>query len=182
MNDTTITQYSNQQLTGLIIEIQKYEKLPYAVTVHLSGYIDKYNSTMLLDKITEIIANGVTRIIFLCGELKHISFIGLQIFSNIRDTIKLLKGELILINIQPKVYETFQFFGYSQVFSFIQNLEDINQKNETSFNLSSTIFPKLITCITCGIKLEAIKAGKFRCSNCKTILTIDNNAKTFLES
>ena len=182
MTISTVTQNLNQQSESLTIQIQRYEKEPSAVTVYLSGYIDEYNSNILLDKINELIAKNFTQLLFLCGELKHVSFIGLQVFSKILKEVKLLKGELFLINLQPKVYENFQFLGYSQSFSFIQNLEDVNHDYINNLNLSKTNFPRLFTCITCGIELKAIKAGKFRCSNCKTILTIDNNAKTFLES
>ena len=44
MTSSTVTQNLNQQSESLTIQIQRYEKEPSAVTVYLSGYIDKYNS------------------------------------------------------------------------------------------------------------------------------------------
>ena len=77
MTSSTVTQNLNQQSESLTIQIQRYEKEPSAVTVYLSGYIDEYNSNILLDKINEIIAKNFTQILFLCVEL---NLFGLDIF------------------------------------------------------------------------------------------------------
>ncbi|MCP4178729.1 MAG: anti-sigma F factor antagonist, partial [bacterium] len=44
----------------------------------------------------------------------------------------------------------------------------------------SDIFPKIFRCPICSKKLKASKAGRFRCSECKTILAIDNSGQVFL--
>ena len=42
------------------------------------------------------------------------------------------------------------------------------------------VFPKIFKCPICGKKLKATKPGRFRCSECKTILAIDNSGQVFL--
>ena len=42
------------------------------------------------------------------------------------------------------------------------------------------VFPKIFACPVCSKRLKASKAGRFRCSECKTILAIDNQAQVFL--
>ena len=43
-----------------------------------------------------------------------------------------------------------------------------------------TIFPRIFKCPICSKKLKASKPGRFRCSECKTILAIDNAGQVFL--
>jgi ribosomal protein L37AE/L43A len=45
---------------------------------------------------------------------------------------------------------------------------------------SSDVFPKIFQCPICSKKLKATKSGRFRCSECKTILAIDNSGQVFL--
>ena len=42
------------------------------------------------------------------------------------------------------------------------------------------IFPKIFSCPVCSKRLKATKSGRFRCSECKTILAIDNQGEVFL--
>ena len=42
------------------------------------------------------------------------------------------------------------------------------------------IFPKIFTCPVCSKKLKAPRSGRFRCSECKTILAVDSNGQVFL--
>jgi len=42
------------------------------------------------------------------------------------------------------------------------------------------IFPKTFNCPICSKRLKASRAGRFRCSECKTILAIDNSGQVFL--
>ena len=44
----------------------------------------------------------------------------------------------------------------------------------------ANLFPKIFSCPICSKKLKAVKAGRFRCSECKTILAIDNAGQVFL--
>ncbi|MFQ3547304.1 MAG: anti-sigma F factor antagonist, partial [Termitinemataceae bacterium] len=44
----------------------------------------------------------------------------------------------------------------------------------------ATVFPKIFSCPICSKKLKAVKSGRFRCSECKTILAIDNAGQVFL--
>ncbi|MDX9958981.1 MAG: anti-sigma F factor antagonist, partial [Spirochaetia bacterium] len=45
---------------------------------------------------------------------------------------------------------------------------------------TQSAFPKIFSCPICNKKLKAAKPGRFRCSECKTILAIDNSGQVFL--
>jgi tRNA(Ile2) C34 agmatinyltransferase TiaS len=42
------------------------------------------------------------------------------------------------------------------------------------------VFPKVVSCPICYRKLKAVKAGRFRCSECKNILAIDEAGQVLL--
>ena len=77
--------------------------------------------------------------------------------------------------------EVFQLLGFSQFFNIKENLEEavafFAQKGEA---LQAGPFPKIFKCPICSKKLKAVKPGRFRCSECKTILAIDNAGQVLL--
>jgi hypothetical protein len=90
-------------------------------------------------------------------------------------------GDLVLLEIQPKVYEVFQLLGFSQFFNIKDNLEEaVDYFVKGGQTGSTNVFPKIFKCPICSKKLKATRAGRFRCSECKTILAIDNSGQVFL--
>jgi len=75
----------------------------------------------------------------------------------------------------------FQLLGFSQFFNIKETLEDavafFTQAGKVG---ASAIFPKIFKCPICSRKLKAARAGRFRCSECKTILVIDDSGQVFL--
>jgi hypothetical protein len=90
-------------------------------------------------------------------------------------------GDLVLLEIQPKVYEVFQLLGFSQFFNIKDNLdESVDFFRAGNPVEKANVFPKIFSCPICSKKLKAVKPGRFRCSECKTILAIDNAGQVFL--
>ena len=90
-------------------------------------------------------------------------------------------GDLVLLEIQPKVYEVFQLLGFSQFFNIKENLDEaVSFFAARGEEGKGAIFPRIFKCPICSKKLRASKAGRFRCSECKTILAIDNAGQVFL--
>lgn len=78
------------------------------------------------------------------------------------------------MSIQPKVYEVFQLLGFSQFYNIKESIEDaIKFFSETTVS-NVSIFPKIVSCPVCSKRLKATKSGRFRCSECKSILAIDS--------
>jgi hypothetical protein len=110
-----------------------------------------------------------------------VSSTGIGSFTAFLKSVKPRGGDLVLLEIQPKVYEVFQLLGFSQFFNIKDNLEDsINYFRSGSATESVSLFPKVFACPICSKKLRALKPGRFRCSECKTILAIDNAGQVFL--
>ncbi|WP_461248685.1 STAS domain-containing protein, partial [Treponema sp. R6D11] len=106
---------------------------------------------------------------------------GIGSFTTFLKAVKPQGGDLVLLDIQPKVFEVFQLLGFSQFFNIRESLEDsIEFFNSDKVQDKPSIFPKVVACPLCYKKLKAVKAGRFRCSECKSILAIDDNGQVLL--
>ena len=70
-----------------------------------------------------------------------------------------------IVNIKDTVDDAMKFFA---------------KDASSSESSTSDLFPKIFACPVCSKKLKATKSGRFRCSECKTILAIDNQGQVFL--
>jgi len=110
-----------------------------------------------------------------------VSSTGIGSFTAFLKSVKPRGGDLVLLEIQPKVYEVFQLLGFSQFFNIKENLEEsVAFFADKGDQEKAGPFPKIFKCPICSKKLKAVKAGRFRCSECKTILAIDNAGQVFL--
>jgi len=174
-NNDIIPQFDNETNESLTITLQNVSGVEGCLVVVLSGYIDTYNSNFFQKQVQRVIEAGFTRLIFNCGSLNYVSSTGIGSFSVFLKTVKPLDGDMILLNVQPKVYEVFQLLGFSQVFNMKDTLHSaISFFGGVPLEQKSTVFPKLFSCPVCPKKLQTVKSGRFRCPGCKTIITVDN--------
>lgn len=180
-NNDIVPGFDEEKDESLKIKLQKVDSLEGCLILYLTGYIDTYNSNFFQKRVTRAVESGFIRLIFHCGGLNYVSSTGIGSFTAFLKSVKPRGGDLVLLEIQPKVYEVFQLLGFSQFFNIKDNLEEATEffkKGGTS--VESDIFPKIFKCPICGKKLKATKPGRFRCSECKTILAIDNTGQVFL--
>lgn len=180
-NNEIVAGFDEEKDDSLKINLEKVSKAEGCLILYLNGYIDTYNSNFFQKRVNRAIEAGFPRLIFHCSGLNYVSSTGIGSFTAFLKAVKPKGGDLVLLEIQPKVYEVFQLLGFSQFFQIKDNMDDAiahftsnNQKVETS------VFPKIFRCPICSTKLKASKSGRFRCSNCKTILAIDGSGQVFL--
>ena len=65
-----------------------------------------------------------------------------------------------------------------EVITLTEAVEFFNR--ESSAGGGTDLFPKIFQCPICSKKLKATRSGRFRCSECKTILAIDKAGQVFL--
>ena len=119
--------------------------------------------------------------IFNCSSLNYVSSTGIGSFTVFLKVVKPKGGDVILLEIQPKVYEVFQLLGFSQFFNIKSTAEEaIAYFNNGGGETSNGVFPLVISCLVCNKKLRATKSGRFRCSGCRSILAINENGEVSL--
>ena len=180
-NNDIVPGFDDEKDDSLKIRLDKIDDAPRCVMMTLVGYIDTYNSNFFQKRVQKAIESGFVRLIFQCSGLNYVSSTGIGSFTTFLKAVKPQGGDLVLLDIQPKVYEVFQLLGFSQFFNIRDSLdESISYFNTDQVREKPTIFPKIVSCPICYKKLKAVKAGRFRCSECKSILAIDATGNVLL--
>jgi anti-sigma B factor antagonist len=180
-NNDIVPGFDDEKDDSLKIRLQKIDSIDGCLLIFLTGYIDTYNSNFFQKRVTKAIESGFTLLIFNCSGLNYVSSTGIGSFTAFLKAVKPRGGDLVLLEIQPKVYEVFQLLGFSQFFNIKDNIDEaIEFFSKTGTSTTSDIFPKIFKCPICSKKLKATKPGRYRCSECKTILAIDKNGQVFL--
>jgi len=180
-NNDIVPGFDDEKDDSLKIRLQKVDPVENCLTLFLTGYIDTYNSNFFQKRVTKAIDSGFVRLIFNCGGLNYVSSTGIGSFTAFLKAVKPRGGDIVLLEIQPKVYEVFQLLGFSQFFNIKDNLEEaVGFFRQGDQGAAQSVFPKIFSCPICNKKLKAAKPGRFRCSECKTILAIDNAGQVFL--
>ncbi|MCL1836745.1 MAG: STAS domain-containing protein [Treponema sp.] len=175
VNNEIVAGFDDEKDESLKIKLQRVDNVDGCLVLTLNGYIDTYNSNYFQKRVQKTIEAGFTRLIFSCGGLNYVSSTGIGSFTAFLKTVKPKGGDLVLLEVQPKVYEVFQLLGFSQFFNIKANLdESISFFQGGADEAAAVSFPIVFTCPICSKKLKAVKTGRFRCSECKTILSIDN--------
>ena len=182
MNNDIIPGFDDEKDDSLKIRLQKIDSVDKCLVFYLAGYIDTYNSNYFQKRVNKGVEAGYVRLIFHCGGLNYVSSTGIGSFTAFLRMVKPKGGDLVLLEIQPKVYEVFQLLGFSQFFNIRENLEEaVSYFSQTAETGKQEAFPKIFKCPICSKKLKGTRAGRFRCSECKTILTIDRGGQVTLE-
>jgi anti-anti-sigma factor len=180
-NNDIVLGFDDEKDESLKIKLQKIDEVEGCLVLSLTGYIDTYNSNYFQKRVAKAIEGGFIRLIFQCKDLNYVSSTGIGSFTAFLKSVKPRGGDLVLLEIQPKVYEVFQLLGFSQFFNIKELLDDsVNFFRSGTVSDAGSLFPKVFSCPICSKKLKAIKPGRFRCSECKTILAIDNTGQVFL--
>ncbi len=180
-NNEIVPGFDEEKDSSLKISLEKVENKENTILIILNGYIDTYNSVYFQNQVGKIVSAGYINLIFSCAGLNYVSSTGIGSFTAFLKLVKPKGGDIVLLSIQPKVYEVFQLLGFSQFFNIKESLEDaISFFSEPAVSAQTSLFPKVFVCPVCSRRLKATKSGRFRCSDCKSILVIDQQAQIFL--
>lgn len=176
-NDDIVPGFNEEKDDSLRITLERPEESSACIILYLNGYIDTYNSAFFQKRVQTVVEAGYSNLIFNCAALNYVSSTGIGSFTAFLKLVKPKDGDIVLLDIQPKVYEVFQLLGFSQFFNIKDNLSDAIAFFRQDFADDSEIFPKVFACPVCAKKLKAVKPGRFRCSECKSILAIDSKGE-----
>lgn len=179
-NNNLVPGFSDEKDDSLKITLEKIDSVEKCIVLYLNGYIDTYNSAFFQKSVAKVVEAGFLNLIFNCSALNYVSSTGIGSFTAFLKMVKLKGGDVVLLEIQPKVYEVFQLLGFSQFFNIKDSPDEAKNFFKKGQTTISEIFPKIFSCPVCNKKLKAGRSGRFRCSECKTILAIDPQGNVFL--
>ena len=172
--------FNDERDDSLKITLEKVDDVENCLIVYLNGYIDTYNSSFFQKKIQKVVEAGFDKLIFNCASLNYVSSTGIGSFTAFLKMVKPKGGDIVLLEIQAKVYEVFQLLGFSQFFNIKDATVDAINHFKQGAPAEISQFPKIFSCPVCSKRLKATKAGRFRCSECKSIIAIDEKGQVFL--
>ena len=123
-NNEIVPGFDDEKDDSLKIRLQKIEDTEGCLVLYLTGYIDTYNSNYFQKRVAKAIEAGFIKLIFHCSGLNYVSSTGIGSFTAFLKAVKPRGGDLVLLEIQPKVYEVFQLLGFSQFFNIKENLDE----------------------------------------------------------
>ena len=180
-NNALVPGFDNEKDDSLTISLRKADAINKGIFIYLSGYIDTYNSSYFQKQMNKVIEAGFVNLVFNCSSLNYVSSTGIGSFTVFLKIVKPKGGDVVLLEIQPKVYEVFQLLGFAQFFNIKSSADEaIAFFNNGGTTNDNSIFPLIISCPVCNKKLRATKSGRFRCSGCRSILAINENGEVSL--
>jgi anti-anti-sigma factor len=123
-NNDIVPGFDNEIDESLKIKLESVNGVKGCLILELSGSIDTYNSTYFQKCIHKLVEAGFTQLIFNCSGLNYVSSTGIGSFTSFLKALKPKGGNLVLFEIQPKVFEVFQLLGFSQFFVIKKTLEE----------------------------------------------------------
>ncbi len=180
-NNAIVPGFDNEKDDSLTITLRKADSIKKGIFVYLSGYIDTYNSSFFQKQMSKVIDAGFVNLVFNCSSLNYVSSTGIGSFTVFLKVVKPKGGDIVLLEIQPKVYEVFQLLGFSQFFNIKSTAEEaVSYFSTGGASSDNSAFPLVISCPVCSKKLRATKSGRFRCSGCRSIIAINENGEVSL--
>jgi len=123
-NNDIISGFDDERDEGLNINLEKVPEIEGCLILTLNGRIDTDNSAYFQKHVNKAIQAGFMRLIFNCAGLNYVSSTGIGSFTSFLKILKPKSGDLVLLEIQPKVNEVFQLLGFSRFFAIKKTLEE----------------------------------------------------------
>jgi anti-anti-sigma factor len=180
-NNIIVPGFDDETEKNIKIRLHEVPDVNGCLVLVLAGYINTYNSHHFLKQIQKAIDAGFVRLIFDCSGLGSVSSAGIGSFTALLKMVKPQGGDVVLLGVQPEIHELLQLLGLSRFFNSTNSLdESIDFFMTAGEDHAVPDFPIVFQCFVCSKKLKAVKPGRFRCSECKTILTVDNAGEVTL--
>jgi anti-sigma B factor antagonist len=92
--------------------------------VVIKGRIDSYTAPNLSEMLSELTLNNQFKFILDMSDVSYVSSAGLRVLIDLQKTCKKMhQGEVLLLNIPQRVYETLELAGFLPLFKFYKNVD-----------------------------------------------------------
>jgi anti-sigma B factor antagonist len=191
MSDT-VSGFEGTANAQVKLSLKKVDEVPGCLCVTITGQIDTYNSHYFQQEMNKCLDAGYGKLILDASGLNYMSSTGIGAFTYLLKATKQKNGEVVILNVQPKVMEVFQLLGFSSFFPIYYSYgeavshflpkkkAEIIEEAENVEEIKS-VFPVILTCPACKNRMRASKAGRFRCSSCKVVVKISPEARISLD-
>jgi anti-sigma B factor antagonist len=97
--------------------------------VKITGRVDSFTAPKLGEALNEMAQAGKYNIILEMGDVEYVSSAGLRVMIDIQKTCKQQsKGEVLLVSVPKRIYETLELAGFVPLFRFFDNVTEAVEK------------------------------------------------------
>jgi anti-sigma B factor antagonist len=174
MNNAIVPGFDDEKTDNLVITLQKADSEEGCLVMYLDGHVDAYNAPSFQKKVGRAVEAGYVKLVINLAAVSFVGSSGIGVFAHLMRTLRSRGGDVVMVKPHPRVYEVFQLLGFSSFFQFVDGTDEaIALFARNRQNSAAAPFPKTFGCLICEKKLRAVRAGRFRCPECKTILALD---------
>lgn len=170
MNNDIVKGFDDEKEDSIKVRLEQVVRVPDCLVFRLNGYIDSFNHPYFLRKVTMAVEAGFIRLIFDMRAVNYVSSAGYASFITTLKMVRSRGGDMVLQEIQPRVFDPLVLLGFENYFNRADNLE------ESIVLLTkappAALFPRKFACPICEVRLRARRAGRFRCARCRTVITL----------
>jgi anti-anti-sigma factor len=174
-NNEIVPGFDEYTCNSLVIELQKVEGGDNCLALKLKGQIDTYSSVYFQKNVKMAIDAGFINLAFLLNSVDYVSSTGVGALLQLQKAVREKGGDIAMVDIHPKVREIFKLMCLEKFFSCADSLDEAVSPMKGKEKVLA--FPKAIDCPICEKRLRALKAGRFRCPECKTVLSVDESGR-----
>ncbi len=104
----------------------------------VKGYVDTMTCSILLNKITELLNQGVLHIIIDMAQVSYVSSAGWGVFVGEIKDIREKGGDLKMVQMTPEVYDVFEMLEFNKILSYYESIEEAINDFDVSIGLDIT--------------------------------------------
>jgi anti-anti-sigma factor len=181
--DSTLVEGISAPLAAdLQLTLERITEADACLMVYLDGAVTTANTPALEERVSYLIQQGWTNLIFNCTALSRISSAGVGSFAAFVRLLKNAGGDIVLLMVQPVVAEILDILGFSaflnirgstaEALAFFRKKQDQGREEGR--------FPRDFACPECRGELTAPAPGRYRCAACKSVFTVNDGGQVFL--
>lgn len=103
------------------VTVQNSSINPDCTVVNVEGFLDAYTVAELEETFNRLIKEKKFKLVVNLAKLDYISSAGLGTFMGVIDEIRDNQGDIVLINLSPKIFKVFDLLGFSELFEIVDN-------------------------------------------------------------
>ncbi len=102
------------------------------------GYVDTMTCSILLNRITELLKQGVLHIIVDMAQVSYVSSAGWGVFVGEIKDIRDQGGDLKIVQMTPEVYDVFEMLEFHKILAYYESIEEAINDFDVSIGLDIT--------------------------------------------
>lgn len=174
-SDDIILESGVESSNSLSIRSEAIRERDNCLAFQLKGSIDSFSSEYLRRHVVKEINAGFAELVFFLQDVNYISSTGVGTFLVLLRMVVEKGGSISLVKMQPQVLSIFQMMCLDNFFCCTDSLD--KALGHMPVDKVGAVFPSKFSCPNCAKRLVATKAGRFRCSACKSVLVVDERGE-----